>query len=34
MSPFQDFLVASLIKIALVLFVLLTALAYIVWIER
>jgi NADH-quinone oxidoreductase subunit H len=34
MTPFQDFLVASLIKIAAVLFVLLTALAYIVWIER
>src|SRR5216684_6061580 len=34
MTPFQTFLVASVIKIALVLFVLLTSLAYIVWVER
>jgi NADH-quinone oxidoreductase subunit H len=34
MTPFSEFLIASLIKIALVLLVLLTALAYIVWIER
>src|SRR6266404_4761215 len=34
LTPFQAFLVASLIKIALVLFVLLTSLAYIVWVER
>jgi len=34
MTPFQTFLVASLIKIALVLLVLLTSLAYIVWVER
>src|SRR5258708_1913006 len=34
LTPFQTFLVASVIKIALVLFVLLTSLAYIVWIER
>jgi NADH-quinone oxidoreductase subunit H len=34
MTPFSEFLVASLIKIAVVLAFLLTALAYIVWIER
>jgi NADH-quinone oxidoreductase subunit H len=34
MTPFQEFLAASLIKIAVVLAFLLTALAYIVWIER
>jgi NADH-quinone oxidoreductase subunit H len=34
LTPFQLFLIASLIKIALVLFVLLTSLAYIVWVER
>ncbi len=34
MTHFSDFLIASLIKIAVVLGFLLTALAYIVWIER
>jgi len=34
MTPFATFLIATLIKIALVLFVLLTSLAYLVWVER
>jgi NADH-quinone oxidoreductase subunit H len=34
MSPFGTFLIATLIKIALVLVVLLTSLAYLVWVER
>lgn len=34
MTPFATFLIASVIKIALVLVVLLTSLAYLVWVER